>query len=59
MPILLVHGDNDPVIPFDCSLQLKEDLKKTDIFVPIKGQDHNNFEENSTYLEAATSFLAD
>lgn len=57
MPILLVHGDNDPVIPFDCSLQLKEDLKKTDIFVPIKGQDHNNFEENSTFIEAARSFL--
>src|SRR5574343_654521 len=57
MPILLVHGDNDPVIPFDCSLQLKEDLKKTDIFVPIKGQDHNNFEENSTYSELARSFL--
>jgi alpha-beta hydrolase superfamily lysophospholipase len=57
MPILLVHGDKDGIIPFDCSLQLKNKLKKTDVFLPIKGQDHNNFEQNSTYFEAASSFL--
>lgn len=57
MPILLVHGDKDGIVPFDCSLQLKKELKKTDIFVPIKEQDHNNFEQNSTYLKAASSFL--
>ena len=57
MPILIVHGDKDDVIPFECSLQLKLDLKKTDIFVPFKGQDHNNFEDNPSYLKAARSFL--
>ncbi|MDP4798029.1 MAG: lysophospholipase [Crocinitomicaceae bacterium] len=57
IPILLVHGDKDGIIPFECSLQLKKELKKTDIFVPIKEQDHNNFEQNSTYFKAASAFL--
>ena len=56
-PVLLVHGDQDEVLPFECSLELSKLLDEDDRFVPIKGQDHNYFEENEIFASAVTDFF--
>jgi pimeloyl-ACP methyl ester carboxylesterase len=57
-PILLVHGDKDDVLPFDGSQMLSKLLKKGDLFLPVKGQDHNHFEECKEYKQSLLTFLS-
>lgn len=56
-PVLLVHGDQDDVLPFECSLELSKLLDEDDRFLPIKGQDHNHFEENEIFKSTVRDFL--
>jgi pimeloyl-ACP methyl ester carboxylesterase len=56
-PVFLVHGDQDEVLPFEGSLELAKLLKKGDQFVPIKGQMHNFFEDNSLFRQSMSNFL--
>jgi pimeloyl-ACP methyl ester carboxylesterase len=56
-PVLLVHGDQDEVLPFECSLELSKLLDKDDRFLPIKGQGHNDFEHNALFQSAVTDFF--
>lgn len=56
-PVLLVHGDQDEVLPFDCSVALSKLLDKDDCFLAIKGQGHNGFEENEIFKSAVSQFF--
>jgi uncharacterized protein len=55
--ILMIHGDQDDVLPFECSEMLVKHLSPNGRFVPIKGQGHNDFEKNSVFEEAIRAFL--
>ena len=56
-PVLLIHGDKDEVLPFEGSIQLSKLLNKKSKFLPIKGQGHNNFEENTLFQKNVAEFL--
>ena len=56
-PVLIVHGDKDDILPFDGSVMLSKLLNEKSQFVAIKGQNHNDFEFNKTYISALKNFL--
>ena len=54
-PFLLVHGDNDPAVPFNQSELLAAALKKAGVgaeLVPIKGGGHGGPEFFDKHLKA-------
>jgi dipeptidyl aminopeptidase/acylaminoacyl peptidase len=58
-PILMMHGDQDDVVPYEQSVQLYEALKKEESDVTmykIKGGGHSAFTESHT-LEAVENFF--
>jgi hypothetical protein len=57
-PTLIVHGDQDAVLPFEGGKQLSTLLKKTDQFVRLPGYGHDEMEENSDFRNAVIYFLA-
>jgi uncharacterized protein len=52
MPIVLIHGDVDEVIPHSQSVKLKSLLKNSDQFITLKGQGHNGMTFREDYAEA-------
>lgn len=56
-PIFLTHGDKDEVLPFDGSQSLSVLLDESDIWLPIKGQGHDDFEFNLSFKTAISKFL--
>lgn len=57
MPIILIHGDEDEVIPYSQSLKLKALLKKSDTLVTLNGQTHNGMTYNADYIKALEKIL--
>lgn len=58
MPILLLHGTLDQVIPVSHSRQLQELLGTKSTLVIIEGASHNNVSAYPAYEEALHSFLS-
>jgi pimeloyl-ACP methyl ester carboxylesterase len=56
-PVVIFHGDADQKIPIEASYQLKKQLKPSDKLIILKGQGHNNFENNSEYLKELSGML--
>ena len=57
MPIVLIHGDSDEVIPYSQSLKLQPMLKKSDILITLKGQPHNGMTFNPDYVRELKKIL--
>lgn len=49
MPVVMIHGNEDEVIPHDQSLKLKKLLKATDTLITIKGLGHNGMTHHGEY----------
>ena len=49
MPILIIHGKEDEVIPYHSSIRLKGLIKKTDSVIILEGQPHNGMTDNLDY----------
>lgn len=49
MPVVLIHGDEDEVIPYSQSLKLRPLLKKQDTLITLRGQSHNGMTFNPDY----------
>jgi pimeloyl-ACP methyl ester carboxylesterase len=58
VPTLIVHGDQDAVLPFEGGEQLSKLLKKTDQFVRLPGYGHDDMEMNADFRTALTAFLS-
>ncbi|MCA0430014.1 MAG: alpha/beta hydrolase [Bacteroidetes bacterium] len=58
MPVVIFHGTNDNVVPYESSLMLKKHFKKLDTLITLKNQDHNNITQNIQYLNSIKSILA-
>jgi pimeloyl-ACP methyl ester carboxylesterase len=56
-PVLLVHGDKDQMIPYECSKDLSELLNDKSTFLTLNGQTHDYFERNSEFVSNLKSFL--
>ncbi len=57
MPVILFHGDADEVIYYGSSLKLKNEFKKGDTLITLKGQLHNGISDNLEYLAELKSIL--
>jgi len=63
-PTFIVHGDSDPIVPYEQSILLKERLDKNNVkneFITVKGGEHGKFtKEKQSEISAATiQFLKD
>jgi len=58
MPVVIFHGDQDEVIYYDSSLKLKEEFKKQDTLITLKGLGHNGMTDNIDYLTELKKILA-
>lgn len=54
---IIIHGDEDTNINVEASQRLKKYLKKSDEFIILKGQAHNNFIKNPEYLSELNRVL--
>jgi len=59
MPIVLIHGDRDEVIPYGQSLKLKELLKPGDTLITLSGVGHNGMTDEPQYLKAIRDILGE
>jgi hypothetical protein len=57
MPVVLIHGDKDEVIPYSQSLKLKPLLKKSDVLITLTGQTHNGMTFSPDYAKAIQKIL--
>lgn len=60
--VITVHGDADPVVPFDHASRLHAELEKAGVpnrLVPVAGKGHGNFdrEDNVAAFKAIRAFL--
>ncbi len=56
-PLLLVHGDRDPLIPFEHSVRLQQRVPSARL-VRIAGAGHNDLQDFDVYRQALASALA-
>lgn len=59
MPIVIFHGTNDNVIPYEQSLKLKQLLKPSDKLITLEGEGHNGMTDSEAYLAAMRGILRD
>ena len=59
MPIVIFHGKNDEVIPYEQSLKLKPLLKPSDTLITLEGEGHNGMTYTHAYLDALREILGD
>lgn len=57
MPIILFHGDNDEIIHYENSMNLKEYLKASDKIIILRNQKHNNIDANADYRNQMKEIL--
>lgn len=57
MPVVIFHGSNDKVIPYESSLKLKTLLKPSDTLITLDGEGHNGMTESYSYLKALEKIL--
>lgn len=57
MPVVIFHGDGDEVIYYGSSVKLKEEFKKQDTLITLKGQGHNGMTENEEYKKNISRIL--
>lgn len=58
MPIVIIHGKEDEVIPYRSAIRLKDHLKKTDTVIILEGQPHNGMTDNPEYRREIQKALA-
>ncbi len=57
MPVVLIHGDSDEVIPYSQSLKLKSVFKSSDMLITLPGQTHNGMSSNPDYQKTIKKIL--
>lgn len=57
MPVVIFHGDQDEVIYYRSSIELKPLLKAADTLITLKGQGHNGISSNGQYLREIERIL--
>ncbi|MFC6268257.1 alpha/beta hydrolase [Frigoriflavimonas asaccharolytica] len=57
MPVVVFHGTNDEVIPFENSKMLEQEFKKGDVLVPLDGEIHSLITDNLEYQAKLENIL--
>ena len=56
-PVIIFHGTNDGVIPYQCAKMLMAVLKNKDEFITVKNASHNNLNAMQQYFHSIDSLL--
>ncbi|MFA8436089.1 MAG: alpha/beta hydrolase [Marinifilaceae bacterium] len=56
-PLIIFHGEQDEIVPFESSLQLKELTSERTKLFPLKGQKHNGISIHPEYIEKLDEVL--
>lgn len=58
LPKLVIHGDNDDIIPIELGRQVFDAAKPPKFFLPVRGADHNNTYEvgGAAYFQRLAEF---
>jgi pimeloyl-ACP methyl ester carboxylesterase len=59
MPVIMIHGDRDEVIPYAQSLKLEQLLKPGDTLITLRGVGHNGMTGQPQYIGAIERILGD
>jgi alpha-beta hydrolase superfamily lysophospholipase len=59
VPIVLIHGDLDEVIPYSHSLKLKTIIKPSDTLITLKDQYHNGMTFSNDYQAAIQEIIGE
>jgi alpha-beta hydrolase superfamily lysophospholipase len=57
MPVTIIHGNADAVIPYESSLRLKEEFDSKIELITLDGLGHNGLTKNEKYKEALENVL--
>ncbi|MEP6556632.1 MAG: alpha/beta fold hydrolase [Ferruginibacter sp.] len=57
VPITILHGTDDGVIPYRCAVKLKESLKPADRFITIEGGSHHDLSKFPVFQQTLDSLL--
>jgi len=57
--ICIFHGDQDKVIPYECSLYLTEIFDGDDELIKLEGQGHHQISDNPVYLKHIERLLSE
>lgn len=57
MPITIIHGNQDAVIPYESSLRLREEFKSKVNLITLEGLGHNGITKNEDYKKALKTVL--
>ena len=56
-PLLIVHGDADPIVPFALGKRLFEAAAEPKKFVAVRGGTHGSIFEEATWAQEVAFFL--
>lgn len=56
-PIVLLHGDKDEVIPYDCSERLKKQAQSKTLLIKLNGLGHSGWGDTEEYQKALAEIL--
>ena len=59
MPVIIFHGDNDQLIPYESALKLKEEFNENDTLITLLGQGHNGMSKNKDYIKSINWILSE
>jgi uncharacterized protein len=57
MPVVVFHGDQDRVIPYQDAVELSKSFKSGDTLITLHGWGHNGFTDSPEYLDAIRRIL--
>lgn len=58
-PITIFHGDEDKIIPFECSLKLSTLFDEHDELIRLDGHGHHDLHKNPVYIKNMSRILSD
>ncbi|MEN8250548.1 MAG: alpha/beta fold hydrolase [Bacteroidota bacterium] len=57
LPVTIFHGDDDRLIPYECSLKLQETFDDNDTLIMLYSQGHNGISDNAEYIKHISRIL--
>ena len=61
VPKLIIHGEDDSLVPFSMGQKLHENARPPKLFLPVKGADHNDtyILGGKKYFQTLNEFIQD
>ena len=57
LPVIIFHGENDTLIPVNCSYELQKNFDADDTLILLRNQGHNGISEHPEYIKRLPELL--